>query len=47
MGYFARKIEAVKDYYNNKWNGKYKGKDAPAGTYYYLITNTNFKIVIK
>jgi gliding motility-associated-like protein len=27
--------------YTTPWDGKYKGKDLPAGTYYYLINPKN------
>jgi len=33
--------------YNNDWNGDYKGKTLPDGTYFYVITSTSFPKVYK
>jgi gliding motility-associated-like protein len=30
-------LMSTTDYQNNKWDGKYKGKELPVGTYYYVI----------
>ena len=30
-------IFSATNYAGNKWDGKYKGKDLPVGTYYYVI----------